>query len=334
MEERKPLVSVIVPVYNVYPYLRDCVQSVQAQSYQNWELLLVDDGSTDGSGELCDELTVEDGRIRVFHKPNGGLSDARNHGMHHARGEYFCFLDSDDFLEKKAVERLVGLCEEYDADVAIGAFREVTEEVQKNVQKNVKADPSIEILSAEETLQRMFLHQGIGHSAWAKLYRRSCWDGWEFPKGMLYEDYAAVYKVISGCKTVAITKEIVYNYRIRNNSIMHQAVQEKNLMILDVARDVTLFVSERIPVLREEAEYLELVTNLKTLKGILDGGFDNYPHTQKKICKFVRDHHSLIQRPWAKREDIIKVKALLWSKRLFYSVYALNGFIRQKRNKT
>lgn len=72
MEERKPLVSVIVPVYNVYPYLRDCVQSVQAQSYQNWELLLVDDGSTDGSGKLCDELAVEDGRIRVFHKPNGG----------------------------------------------------------------------------------------------------------------------------------------------------------------------------------------------------------------------------------------------------------------------
>ena len=115
MEARKPLVSVIVPVYNVYSYLRDCVKSVQAQSYQNWELLLVDDGSTDGSGKLCDELAAEDGRIQVFHKPNGGLSDARNHGMHHARGEYFCFLDSDDFLEKKAVERLVWLCEEYDA---------------------------------------------------------------------------------------------------------------------------------------------------------------------------------------------------------------------------
>ena len=120
MEERKPLVSVIVPVYNVYPYLRDCVQSVQAQSYQNWELLLVDDGSTDGSGELCDELAVEDGRIRVFHKPNGGLSDARNHGMHHARGEYFCFLDSDDLLPENALEKLVGLCEQHRADVAMG----------------------------------------------------------------------------------------------------------------------------------------------------------------------------------------------------------------------
>ena len=119
MEERKPLVSVIVPVYNVYPYLRDCVQSVQAQSYQNWELLLVDDGSTDGSGELCDELAVEDGRIQVFHKPNGGLSDARNHGMHHARGEYFCFLDSDDLLPENALEKLVGLCEQHRADVAM-----------------------------------------------------------------------------------------------------------------------------------------------------------------------------------------------------------------------
>ena len=108
MEERKPLVSVIVPVYNVYPYLRDCVQSVQAQSYQNWELLLVDDGSTDGSGELCDELAVEDDRIRVFHKPNGGLSDARNHGMHHARGEYFCLLDSDDLSARECAGKTGG----------------------------------------------------------------------------------------------------------------------------------------------------------------------------------------------------------------------------------
>ena len=107
MEERKPLVSVIVPVYNVYPYLRDCVQSVQAQSYQNWELLLVDDGSTDGSGELCDELAVEDGRIRVFHKPNGGQSDARNVGLKQTQGKYFYLLDSDDLIRSTALAQFV-----------------------------------------------------------------------------------------------------------------------------------------------------------------------------------------------------------------------------------
>ena len=119
MEERKPLVSVIVPVYNVYPYLRDCVQSVQAQSYQNWELLLVDDGSTDGSGELCDELAVEDGRIRVFHKPNGGQSDARNVGLQQTQGKYFYLLDSDDLIRSTALAQFVERCEADGADAAL-----------------------------------------------------------------------------------------------------------------------------------------------------------------------------------------------------------------------
>ena len=119
MEERKPLVSVIVPVYNVYPYLRDCVQSVQAQSYQNWELLLVDDGSTDGSGELCDELTAEDGRIQVFHKPNGGQSDARNVGLQQTQGKYFYLLDSDDLIRSTAFDQFVERCEADGADAAL-----------------------------------------------------------------------------------------------------------------------------------------------------------------------------------------------------------------------
>ena len=106
MEERKPLVSVIVPVYNVYPYLRDCVQSVQAQSYQNWELLLVDDGSTDGSETLCDEYAAQDARVRVLHKKNGGLSDARNAGVDAAKGEYLSFVDGDDWVSPYYIENL------------------------------------------------------------------------------------------------------------------------------------------------------------------------------------------------------------------------------------
>ena len=108
-----------MPVYNVYPYLRDCVQSVQAQSYQNWELLLVDDGSTDGSGELCDELAAEDGRIRVFHKPNGGQSDARNVGLKQTQGKYFYLLDSDDLIRSTALAQFVEHCEADGADAAL-----------------------------------------------------------------------------------------------------------------------------------------------------------------------------------------------------------------------
>lgn len=330
MKGALPLVSVIVPVYNVKQYLEACVKSVQEQSYRNLEVILVDDGSTDGSGALCDELAKLDARICVIHKKNGGLSDARNAGMQNAAGEYFFFVDSDDFLEKNAIGHLMGLCEKYGADVAIGAFRETSGEVQKKEE----VSDSVEVLSTEETLRRMFLHQGIGHSACAKLYRRNCWREWKFPKGMLYEDYATIYKVISDCKTAAITKEVVYNYRIRPDSIMNQAIKEKNLVILDVAEDVTRFISNRMPALAEEAEYLELVTNLKTLQGILDGGFDNYPQTQERICKYVKDHRELVQQPWAKKEDKIKVKSLLLGKHVFYGVYQLKEFIKQKENRT
>ena len=160
MEERKPLVSVIVPVYNVYPYLRDCVQSVQAQSYQNWELLLVDDGSTDGSGELCDELAAEDGRIRVFHKPNGGQSDARNVGLKQAQGKYFYLLDSDDLIRSTAFDQFVERCEADGADAALTPLEMFSTEQPEGRTENPHQIP--ELLNREETMRRMLLHQGIG----------------------------------------------------------------------------------------------------------------------------------------------------------------------------
>lgn len=320
MEERKPLVSVIVPVYNVYPYLRDCVQSVQAQSYQNWELLLVDDGSTDGSGELCDELAVEDGRIRVFHKPNGGLSDARNHGMHHARGEYFCFLDSDDLLPENALEKLVGLCEQHRADVAMGQLLQFETEPQRQT----GTTGGTEILTVQDTIRGMLLRKGkIGHTACAKLFRRELWAELRFPKGMLYEDYAVIYKVMQGCRTVVADYEPLYYYRMRGRSIMHEPIQEKNLVLLDIAQDVTQHLSRTMPEVREEAEYLQLVTYLKTLKRILNSGFDCYPEAQEQILRFVREHRDLTRRSWAKRADRIKVETLMKGRGLFYLIYTL-----------
>lgn len=320
MEERKPLVSVIVPVYNVYPYLRDCVQSVQAQSYQNWELLLVDDGSTDGSGELCDELAVEDGRIRVFHKPNGGLSDARNAGLEQAKGEYITFLDSDDLLDTMAIEKLLTVCDETSADVAIGQTQSFVEKFSR-VRENT--NPRHEVISNQEALRRMFLHRGVEHAAWGKLYRRECWKAIKFPKGVLYEDYATIYQMIAQCRTVVIYYEPLYYYRVRNGSIMHSRIEKKNLFLLDISETVTRSISEQVPEVQEEARYLQMVTYLKVMKGILDGGFRNYPDAQKRILCFVRKNSDVVNYPWAKKTDRIKVRTLLLNKSIFYWVYEL-----------
>lgn len=321
MEERKPLVSVIVPVYNVYPYLRDCVQSVQAQSYQNWELLLVDDGSTDGSGELCDELAVEDGRIRVFHKPNGGQSDARNVGLQQTQGKYFYLLDSDDLIRSTAFDQFVERCEADGADAALTPLEMFSTEQPEGRTENPLQIP--ELLNREETMRRMLLHQGIGHGAGGVFFRREVWGDLQFPVGILYEDYAVMYRAIARCAKVEVFPEPMYDYRIHTGSTMKSGIAEKNLVILDVGEDVTRFIAETVPVLKAEAEYLQLVTYLKTLKGILDGDFASYPEAQARICRFVQEHRALARRPWAKKADRIKVKTLLISKRLFYAVYGL-----------
>lgn len=321
MEEREPLVSVIVPVYNVYPYLRDCVQSVQAQSYQNWELLLVDDGSTDGSGELCDELAVEDGRIRVFHKPNGGQSDARNVGLQQTQGKYFYLLDSDDLIRSTAFDQFVERCEADGADAALTPLEMFSTEQPEGRTENPHQIP--ELLNREETMRRMLLHQGIGHGAGGVFFRREVWGDLQFPVGILYEDYAVMYRAIARCAKVEVFPEPMYDYRIHTGSTMKSGIAEKNLVILDVGEDVTHFIAETVPVLKTEAEYLQLVTYLKTLKGILDGDFASYPEAQARICRFVQEHRALARRPWAKRADRIKVETLLISKRLFYAVYGL-----------
>lgn len=175
----------------------------------------------------------------------------------------------------------------------------------------------------KEAMRRMLLHQKIGHEAWGKLYRRSLWQTMKFPVGLLYEDYAAIYHVIAQCRNVAIAPIPLYYYRVRSGSIMHSGIQQKNLVLLDISSDVTAFIAQEIPELREEAAYLQLVTYLKLLKAIMDEDFCRYPMAQKRILAYVQDQQDLIRQPWAKRADKVKVKTLLLSKHLFYWVYEL-----------
>lgn len=327
MEKKQPLVSVIVPVYNVEDYLAECVESIRNQTYPELEIILVDDGSTDGSGRLCDALAAQDARIRVIHKENGGLSDARNVGMRSAGGTYFAFVDSDDALPRNAVARMCSQCEAQDADIAIAEVCAFSQKIPLLMEQ--MADEVV--LSAKEAMRRMFLHQDIGHEAWGKLYRRALWEKQRFPKGMLYEDYATIYGVVAESKRVVVLREPLYYYRVRSGSIMQSGIREKNLVLLDVGEQVTQFISQKMPGLKEEAEYLQLVTSLKTMKGILDGGFGNYPEAQERIMSFVREHRSLVYRSWAKKADRIKVETLLLNKHLFYWVYELGERRNQKK---
>ena len=155
-----PLVSIIVPVYNVKPYLNRCVDSLLGQSYQNMELLLVDDGSTDGSETLCDEYAAQDARVRVLHKKNGGLSDARNAGVDAAKGEYLSFVDGDDWVSPYYIENLYRALEQAGADFSASCFEEVFEgqPVQSVPTERLEA---FEILSREKCLRRILYQEGM-----------------------------------------------------------------------------------------------------------------------------------------------------------------------------
>lgn len=229
------LVSVIVPVYNVKPYLKECVDSILRQTYENLEIILVDDGSTDGSENLCDEYIKTDWRVKVIHKENGGLSDARNLGMAEARGEILSFVDSDDYISEFFYEIMLTVMNENDCDiVALESGIDFWDE--SGARANLISDIdeySYEIYPAVKVLERMF-YQQIATGAPFKIYKKEVFNGIQFPKGYLYEDVATTYKPFLNAYKAGIVKADIYAYRKRNTSIIRQPFSEDKMIVLTI----------------------------------------------------------------------------------------------------
>lgn len=219
----EPLVSVIVPVYNVERYLEECVVSLLAQTYQNIEIILVDDGSTDGSGNLCERLAATDSRIRVFHKVNGGLSDARNHGLRHASGEWISFVDSDDWVSPVFIEVLLRAVLDTGCEISAIPFgKSFRDGCACTLTCSPASVPPAEPLGSYY-VQRMMLYQAMDTGAPWRLYRRSSLGTDPFPVGLYYEDLASVYRVIRRVDRVAVLDCCdLYAYRMRGDSIIRQ----------------------------------------------------------------------------------------------------------------
>ena len=205
------MISVILPVYNVQDTLERAVESVQNQTYQNFEIILVNDGSTDGSGQICDELAATDERIRVIHKPNGGLSSARNAGIEAAKGEFLSFLDSDDYFAESLYEEFSNARKE-NPDMELYIFNVIrvsgtTEEVQEAVH-SVSRDK-------EHNVSLLFDFSGLNFYAWNKIYAKHLFEKVRFPEGKLYEDTMPSYETTSLAKEV-VTSEFPGIYYIQN----------------------------------------------------------------------------------------------------------------------
>ena len=210
----KPLVSVIVPVYKVEAYLPQCVESIIGQTYQNLEIILVDDGSPDACGSICDDYAKKDNRIKVFHKHNGGLSDARNYGIAQSTGEYLGFVDSDDWIELDMFEVLVNVAEANKADiVACGFYHEYPKRTVVDARVEKKYDNTIHQVSA-------LIKDDIDAFIWNKLYRKTCFSDIAFPYGRFFEDIFTAHKLfLKATSCIYVSKPFYHYIKRRKNSI-------------------------------------------------------------------------------------------------------------------
>lgn len=216
-----PLVSVIVPVYGVADYLVECVSSLTAQTYVNLEVILVNDGSRDNCGAICDALAGEDRRIRVIHKSNGGLSSARNAGLNIAKGELIGFVDGDDLAAPELYDNLVAIQMRECADVVKASFCRFDSVTSLNSQELTR-HRHIECLDGSELILTAFVEMRLNPAVWNKLYTREVVGRQRFPEGKTHEDEFFSPIVFARARRVAITDEILYYYRQRSGSIMHQ----------------------------------------------------------------------------------------------------------------
>lgn len=218
--QNQNFISVIVPVYNVKPYLSECVSSILNQKYDNFELFLVDDGSTDGSGKLCDKLAENDRRIKVIHKKNGGLSSARNAGVEAAEGEYICFIDSDDMVSENYLEVLYENAAVFGADISICRFVRFEKEnpvsaIAGNTPKELRKEDVMDRLTNVGTENAL-----TATVAWNKLIRRSVAKNISFPPGKWHEDEFYINYLLEKSESFVETSAELYFYRQRSGSIV------------------------------------------------------------------------------------------------------------------
>lgn len=218
------MISVVVPVYNMEKFLARCLDSLLVQTLIDFEILLIDDGSTDNSAEICKKYAEKDSRIQYIYKQNGGLSDARNAAVKIAKGEYITFIDSDDYVHHTYLEYLLTLCEKYDADIASCIHFETSEDA---CVYNVSEEKVLS-MSGKEACKRMVTDLApVLTAACGKLYRTSIVKKYEFPYGRLHEDVATTYKFYLDAEKVVYSYKELYAYYQHPNSIMHRVSDKK-----------------------------------------------------------------------------------------------------------
>lgn len=257
------MISVILPVYNVENYLQYAMDSLKKQTYKNFEIILVNDGSTDNSGKLCDKYSEKYSNVKVFHKENGGLSDARNFGVKKAKGEFITFLDPDDYLEAYSLELLAGIQEKYNCDI-VSTRVKATElyNVYSNYSLMEKDFENVILMESDVFLEEAFYDKVATVSACGKLYRKSILEI-PFPKGKIYEDLFIISEHVVRANKIVHTPIKIYNYYKRQGSIVNSKFTSKQYDFFDAINHNRTVIKDKY----DDKKSLENAVNAKEAIG-------------------------------------------------------------------
>lgn len=245
----KPIISIIVPIYNVEKYLPKCIESILNQNFKEFELILINDGSTDNSGKICDLYAEKDNRIKIIHKKNGGVSSARNSGLNAVSGEYIGFVDPDDYIDKDMYRNLYELCKSNNCDIGICRLgREIDGELLNN-----NKEEKIIKLDKIQSMKELFKGNLYRFSLCNKIYKRNCFENVIFPEGHIHEDLSTTYKLFANSNKAIYTSYEGYIYVKRENSILTSTYSEKRLQAFSGWDEIIEFISKNYNEVLDEA---------------------------------------------------------------------------------
>ncbi len=289
------MISIIVPVFGVEPFLDECVLSLLRQTYEDLEIILVEDGSPDCCDKICDHYAILDPRVRVIHKENRGLSEARNAGLDAARGEYIGFVDSDDYVSSDMFEFLLSLLEDTGSDMSICGHVKTSHNGKPRPYLKQK---KVYILDSEEAISKM-LQLGLYESfLWNKLFKRELFDSVRFPSGKLHEDLFVMYKPMDKANRIAYSKSVKYFYRQRIGSVIHTFYNPRFFDYIQASQEVRDFVEEKYPAILKTASFAYLRARIYTFFSLLIARpqmlFDR-ENRRKKFYQYIRSFVSAIR---------------------------------------
>lgn len=311
----KDLVSIIVPVYNIEDYVLKCLKSIANQTYKNIEVIVINDGSTDGSEKICNRFK-KDKRFTIITTENHGLSAARNVGLKKATGKYLAFIDGDDFVEKEFIERMLFAAKENSADIVICGYYET----YKTKCYEVSPVANSLVSGKEATINLLRFQENIDIVSWNKIYRRSLFKGIEYPEGRIFEDNMTTYKVIARAKSVLYIDEFLYTYCRRENSLSITASDIHRCEAREEAANEAAELFANDLDLLDAANYSKLLTWFKYVDFSLAGKINKsfFKTYRKKIFKHRKE---MFNSQYLDRRRHMYIHMICWFKGLPYKIF-------------